>query len=166
MKPNRGTADAYAEKKQCTYGPSDWFTVCRNPLKAGQSRQSQVYLDLFWANIIRYDVSLANSRAPGVWFVHVFSMQITLVEQWPGVPDLSYNPIIYMYFHVSICRRTSLEVGGIFRGRIFHGSLHNFFYVDINLTSTEVIFLLRKLTEVFMEASINFHGSFYLLPRK
>ena len=44
---NPGRADAYGEKKQCTYGLSDWFKVGQNQLKARQIRKKQVYLDLF-----------------------------------------------------------------------------------------------------------------------
>ena len=62
----RGTTDAYAEKQQYMYGLSDWFITDQSRLNHRQSRQRQVN-----PGQTSYDVSLANSRAPGVWFVLV-----------------------------------------------------------------------------------------------
>ena len=36
----------------------------------------------------RYDVTLANRRAPGVWFVLGFKMYLFLAPKWPGIPFL------------------------------------------------------------------------------
>ena len=46
---NQGKADAYGEKKQCTYGLSDWFEFGHNQskVKARRSGKKQVYLGLF-----------------------------------------------------------------------------------------------------------------------
>ena len=60
---NRGRADAYGEKTQCTYGLSDWFKVGQNQLKPRQNESG--FLWYFRAKI-GYDASLAKGRAPGV----------------------------------------------------------------------------------------------------
>ena len=55
--------------------------------KARQSRQNQVYLAFSSQNKNRYDGTLANRRAPGVWFVLGFRMYLSLAPKWPGIPD-------------------------------------------------------------------------------
>ena len=37
----------------------------------------------------RYDVTLANRRAPGVWFVLGFRTYVFLAPRWPGIPVLA-----------------------------------------------------------------------------
>ena len=49
---NGGRADACEEKKQCTYGLSDWFKVGQNQLKARQSRKKQVCPGLFEPKLV------------------------------------------------------------------------------------------------------------------
>ena len=39
----------------------------------------------------RYDVRLANGRAPGVWFVLGFKMYLCLATKWQGIPFLEKN---------------------------------------------------------------------------
>ena len=39
----------------------------------------------------RYDVTLANHRAPGVWFVVGFIMYLFLAQKWPGMPFVGKN---------------------------------------------------------------------------
>ena len=35
----------------------------------------------------RYEVTLANPRAPGVWLLLGFKMYLLLAKKWPGIPD-------------------------------------------------------------------------------
>ena len=84
-----------AEKNRSTYGLSDWFKLGQNRLKARQSRQKSGIPWPLRAKI-RYDVSLANSRTPGVCFVLVLSMYLVTdfgrkVARYPGiqVPDFA-----------------------------------------------------------------------------
>ena len=41
----------------------------------------------------RYDVRLANRRAPGVWFVLGFRMYLFLAPKWPGTPVFGEKPV-------------------------------------------------------------------------
>ena len=42
----------------------------------------------------RYDVTLANRRAPGVWFVLGFILYLFLAPKWPGVPFFGKKNLI------------------------------------------------------------------------
>ena len=48
----------------------------------------------------RYDVTLANRRAPGVWFVRGFKMYLFLATNWPGIPSFVINRPIACYFWI------------------------------------------------------------------
>ena len=66
--------------------------------KARQSikRQIQVYLAAFQPNTgTRYDVRLANLRAPGVWFLLGFSVYLFLAQNGPDVPVFGQNPCFF-----------------------------------------------------------------------
>ena len=45
----------------------------------------------------RYDVTLANRKAPGVWFVLGFTMYLFLAPKWPGIPFFGKNPLKFLY---------------------------------------------------------------------
>ena len=43
----------------------------------------------------RYDVRLANRRAPGVWFVLCFILYLFSGQKSPGIPVVGDNPLFY-----------------------------------------------------------------------
>ena len=63
----------------------------KNSWKLRQSRQNQAYLAFSSQN--RYDVRLANRRAPDVWFVLGFTIYLFLAPKWPGIPFFGKNNI-------------------------------------------------------------------------
>ena len=72
---------------------SDWLKIRQKRLKARQSRQNQVYLAYSSQKQVRYDagqsqydMTLANRRAPGVWFVLGFRMYLFLEPKWQCIP--------------------------------------------------------------------------------
>ena len=64
------------QKTVYVYCLSDWFKIAQNQSKARQRVEKNRYTLAFRAKI-SYDVSLANGRAPGVWFLLVFCMYVT-----------------------------------------------------------------------------------------
>ena len=61
------------EKIPCTYGLSYWFKIVKISCKLERADKVRGIPWPFQAIIgTRYDVSVVNSRAPGVWFVLVF----------------------------------------------------------------------------------------------
>ena len=74
------------EEKQYTYGLSDWFKIgLKSKAINRPSGQSHCCIPWPFRAKIRCAVNLANSRAPGVWFVLAFSMSPILAQKRPGI---------------------------------------------------------------------------------